>query len=101
MHVVPGGRSTELEVSNGAAEGQGLVNQMEELRLSCLYHLPGAMVTVRGMDWRLDRRPRAHGGGWTGPWPERAGLTRVMGQGRGAGGREAGGRGNSHGNDRR
>lgn len=40
----------ELEVSNGAAEGQGLVDHMEELRLSCLYHVPGAIVTMRGMD---------------------------------------------------
>lgn len=50
MYVVPGGQSMELEVSKGAAEGQGPVDQMEELRLSCLYHVPGAIATVRGMD---------------------------------------------------
>lgn len=46
------GPEHRLEVSSGAAEGQGLVDRMEALRLSCL-HVLGAMAAETRRDWSV------------------------------------------------
>lgn len=81
-----GGQNSELEVSSGAVEGQGLVDCMEALRLSCL-HVLGAVAAVTRRD-ECGRRLRAQQGGWTGAWLERAGLD----QGNASSGEEGHGR---------